>query len=205
MTMRIIASLTCLLLCVGLVVITPSCTLIRRTPVATGHEQKVKENTAKEQQKIIEDTTRQAQADIISGEYKKALDRCSNAYDRYHYSGLRRSYATAAEHVRKAADIAYQKKDFAEAGKIYNTLFESGITTRDFAQSLSFDDDDLQGRITLCSKALMENGLMKYREEKLEEAIAIWKKALDFDPENTSIKNALETATLQLQKLKSLK
>jgi hypothetical protein len=51
----------------------------------------------------------------------------------------------------------------------------------------------------------MENGLMKYREEKLDEAIVIWKKALVFDPENTGVKNALETATQQLQKLKSMK
>jgi tetratricopeptide (TPR) repeat protein len=183
-----------MLLCVCLGVFAPACSYLQRATSPAGQEHKV-----------IADTAKQAQANIALGEYKKALDVYSNAYDRYHYSGMRSSYARTAEQIRNTADTAYQKKDFAEAGSIYDTLFESGITTRDFAQSLSFDDDYLNGQINACSKALMENGLMKYREEKLDEAIVIWKKALVFDPENTGVKNAIETATQQLQKLKSLK
>lgn len=183
-----------MLLCACLVVFTPACSYLKRAASPAGQEHKV-----------IADTDKQAQANIALGEYRKALEVYSNAYDRYHYPGMQSSYARTAEQIRTTADTAYQKKDFAEAGSIYKTLFESGITTRDFAQSLSFDDDYLNGQINACSKALMESGLMKYREEKLDEAIAIWKKALVFDPENTGIKNAIETAALQLQKLKSLK
>ena len=51
----------------------------------------------------------------------------------------------------------------------------------------------------------MASGLRKYREEKLDEAIAIWKKALFFDPDNKNVKNAYETATAQLHQLKQLK
>jgi tetratricopeptide (TPR) repeat protein len=192
--MRNVTSSTCMLLCACLIVFAPSCSFIRRVTAPPGQEHKV-----------IDDTAKQAQAKIALGEYKKALELYSNSYDRYHYSGMRSSYARTAEQIRNAADADYQKKDFAEAGSIYDTLFESGITTRDFAHSLSFDDDYLNGQISLCSKALLENGLMKYREEKLDEAIEIWKKGLVFDPENTGIKNAIETATLQLQKLKSMK
>jgi tetratricopeptide (TPR) repeat protein len=192
-----------MLLCACLVVFAPACSLIRRPGPA--QDQKVVDDLAKHEHKVIADTTKQAQANIALGEYRKALELYSNTYDRYHYSGMRSNYAKTAEQIRNTADTAYQKKDFAEAGSIYNILFESGITTRDFAQSLSFDDDYLNEQIGLCSKALMENGLMKYREEKLDEAIVIWKKALAFDPENTAIKNALETATQQLQKLKSMK
>jgi tetratricopeptide (TPR) repeat protein len=183
-----------MLFCACLIVFTPSCAYIRRVTAPPGQEHKV-----------IDDTARQAQASIALGDYQKALEIYSKAYDRYHYRGMRSSYARTADQIGNAADTAYQKKDYEQAGSIYNTLFESGITTRDFAQSLSFDDDYLTEQISLCSKALMENGLMKYREEKLEEAIVIWKKALVFDPENTGVKNAIETATLQLQKLKSLK
>jgi tetratricopeptide (TPR) repeat protein len=193
--MRNEASLICLLLCACLVVFAPSCSFIRQ----------VTKGPAGQTHRVIDDTAKQAQADIALGEYKKALDLYSNAYDRYHYPGMRSGYARAAEQIRSTADAAYQKKDFVEAGSIYDTLFESGITTRDFAHTLSFDDDYLSGQISLCSKALLENGLMKYREEKLDDAIAIWKKALAFDPENTGIKNAIDTATLQLQKLKSMK
>jgi tetratricopeptide (TPR) repeat protein len=194
-----------MLLFACLVVFAPACSFIQRVTGPAGQEHKGIADTAGQEHKVITDTTRQTQATIALGEYKKALELCSNSYDRYHYPGLRSSYARTAEQIRNTADSAYQRKDFAEAGSIYNTLFESGITTRDFAQSLSFDDDYLNGQISLCSKALMENGLMKYREEKLDEAIVIWKKALVFDPDNTGIKNSIETATQQLQKLKSLK
>ena len=139
------------------------------------------------------------------GEYTKALTLYSSAYDKYHYRGMSAGYAGTGEQIRSAADAAYQRKDFPEAGSIYNILFESGITTRDFVQSLSFDDDYLSRRMDACSRSIMELGLMKYREEKLDEAIAIWKKALVFDPENKGIKNAIETAAQQSQKLKSLK
>ncbi len=192
--MRNVTTSTWILLCACLIAFTPSCSFLRRVAAPAGQEHKV-----------IDETAKQAQAKIALGEYKKALELYSNAYDRYHYSGMRSSYAKTTEQIRNAADAAYQKKDFAEAGNIYNTLFESGITTRDFAHSLSFDDDYLSGQINLCSKALLENGLRKYREEKLDEAIGIWKTALVFDPENTGVKNAIETATQQLQKLNSLK
>jgi tetratricopeptide (TPR) repeat protein len=192
--MRNVTTSTWILFCACLVVFTPSCSYIRRVTAPPGQEHKV-----------IDETAKQAQAKIAAGEYKKALELYANAYDKYHYPGMRSSYARTTEQIRNAADAAYQKKDFAEAGSIYNTLFESGITTRDFAHSLSFDDDYLSGQINLCSKGLLENGLRKYREEKLDDAIAIWKTALVFDPENAGVKNAIDTATLQLQKLKTLK
>jgi tetratricopeptide (TPR) repeat protein len=203
--MRNATPLTAPLLCACLLVLTPACSFIKQITGADGQEPKVTADTAGQEQKIIADTAKQAQANIALGEYKKALETYSGAYDRYHYPGMRGGYTRTAEQIKGAADAAYQKKDCAEAGNIYNTLYESGITTRDFAQSLSFDDDYLNGQISVCSKILLENGLMKYREEKLDEAIVIWKKALVFDPENTGIKNAMDTATLQLQKLKSLK
>jgi len=49
---------------------------------------------------------------------------------KYHTPEMRDSYAAAGEQIRKLADTAYQKKDFGEAGSLYNTLIESGIATR---------------------------------------------------------------------------
>ncbi len=155
--------------------------------------------------KLITDTSRQAHEQAALGKYRSALEIYSNAYDRYHLRELRQGYARMGELIVSAADTAYQKKDFAEAGSIYRTLFESGITTRDFAQSLTFDDEYLSKQIKACSKTLMEIGLMKYREEKLDEAIAIWKKILAFDLENKNVRSAIDTATVQLQQLKNLK
>ena len=154
----------------------------------------------------IAETAKQAQAQFALGRSKHALEIYSNAYEKYHHStGLRRGYIKLGEQIKSAADTAYQSGDVSEAGNDYRVLLESGITTRDFAGTLSFDEDYLNRQINACSKVLMESGLMTYREERLEEAIAIWKKALTFDPDNRNIKNALETATSQLQKLKQIK
>ncbi len=155
--------------------------------------------------RLVVDTTRQAQEQFALGRYRRALDIFSNAYDKNHHRGLRQGYARLGEQIRAAADRAYESNEFADAGYAYRILFESGITTRDFAASLSFDDDYLSSHIRACSKPLMEFGLMKYREEKLDEAIAIWKKILVFDIDNRSVKSAIDTATVQLQQLRTIK
>ncbi len=181
-------------LCGVLVVLISSCSHFPKTAGPTGAETK-----------IMDDTARQAQEQIALGAYKKALAICAGAYDKYHYPQLRRTYRATGEQVRNAADAAFQGKNFAEAGSIYRILFESGIVTRDFAESLSFNDDYLNGQIKTCSKALTEVGLIKYREEKLDEAISIWEKVLAFDPDNKAVIKAVDTATRQLQKLKNIK
>src|SRR3990172_3858167 len=107
--MRNATSMTVTVLCACLIVFSPSCSYLRRVTAPALQEQKVK---------VIDETTRQAKANIAKGEYKKALDLYSNAYDRYHYPGMRGSYAKTAEQVLYAAHIAFQKKDFAEAGSI---------------------------------------------------------------------------------------
>ena len=192
--MGTVRALLSTLLCTGLLLFASSCSFIQRVTEPAAHEEKV-----------IDDTAKRAQAHIALGEHAKALDLYSSAYDKYHYQGMRSGYARTGEQIRNAADAAYQKRDFAEAGNIYTLLFESGITTRDFAGSLSFDDDYLSSQIALSSKALLEAGLKKYREGKLEDAIAVWKKAMAFDQDNRDIKSAIDTATTQLQNLKNIK
>jgi tetratricopeptide (TPR) repeat protein len=167
--------------------------------------QKPIDDTVKQVQKPVDDTIKQAQADVAGGEYKKALELYSSAYEINHTPEMRDNYSATGEQIRKTADMAYQRKDFAEAGNIYNTLIESGIITRDFANSLSFNGDYLNGQKNACSKALLEAGLTIYRDGKLEDAISIWKKAQVFDRDNKDIKSALETATNQLQNLKNIK
>jgi tetratricopeptide (TPR) repeat protein len=154
---------------------------------------------------IIADTARQAQEQLALGKYKKALEIYSAAQDKYLLPGLKPGYSSLGEQIKTASDTAYKKGDFAEAGNAYTILLESGITTRDFADSLSFDDDYLRRQIEACSKALMELGLIKYREEKLDEAIAIWKKILVFDANNKNVKKAIDIATGQLQRIQNIK
>ncbi len=161
---------------------------------------------AKEQSALgNNETAKQAQEQFALGRYKNALDIYSSAYDKHHDADLRRGYARLGEQTKAAADVLFQAGNFGEAGIIYRNLFDSDITTRDFARELSFNDVDLIKKMEACSKSLMEIGLMRYREEKLEEAIAVWRKVLVFDAENKNVRNAIDTATLQLQQLKTLR
>jgi len=192
--MRAIRLLALTMFCACLIAFAPSCSPIRAITEPAGNGKK-----------SVDDTIRQAQAEVAGGEYKKALELYSSAYEKNHAPEMRDNYSAAGEQIRKNADTAYQRKDFAEAGSIYNTLIESGISTRDFANSLSFNGDYLNGQKNACSKALLEAGLTIYRDGKLEDAISIWKKALVFDRDNKDIKSAIETATTQLQNLKNIK
>ena len=192
--MRNFGSRMSALCCIALAVMASACSLIPRGAVPTGPDAK-----------IISDTVRQTQEQVALGQYKKALETYANAYNRHHLRELRQRYARDGEQIRNTADAACQRKDYAEAGTVYRILFESGITTRDFAASLSFDDEYLNGQINVCSKALTEYGLMRYREEKLDEAISAWEKVLAFDPDNKAVMKAIDTAARQLQNLKSIK
>lgn len=70
---------------------------------------------------------------------------------------------------------------------------------------MSFDYDYLRKQIKTCSEALMDIGLVKYREGSFDDAVSIWKKVLTFDPKNRDVKKAIDKATVQLQKLKKIK
>ena len=215
--MRALSPLALTMFCACLIAFAPSCSHIRPITEPGGNGKKANNgdtgkqaqkpinDTGKQAQKAVDATVIQAQVEIAGGEYKKALEVYASAYEKKHAPDMRDNYSAIGEQILKKADAAFQRKNFAEAGSIYNTLIESGIVTRDFANSLSFDEDYLNVQKNACSKALLEAGMTTYREGKLEDAISIWKKAQVFDRDNKDIRNAIETATTQLQNLKKIK
>jgi tetratricopeptide (TPR) repeat protein len=192
--MRPVRTWLSVIVCAGLAMFMASCSVMSRSVAPSGPEVN-----------IVAETNRLAQEQFALGKFRKGLDIYAQAYDTYHHKGLRRGYAKLGDQIRTAADAAYQKKSYSEAGSTYRVLFESGITTRDFAPMLTFDDDYLGTQIAACSRSLTETGFLKYREDKLEEAIAAWKQVIAFDANNKDVKSALDRATIQLQHLNSLK
>ena len=147
-----------------------------------------------------------ARSSMASGEYKEAIDIYSAACDRSPGNGdLLDTYAGALETVKVTADRAYENQDFAKAGELYATLLHSGFGQKPLQKELSFDADYLGKRISACSKMLIELGIVRYRAGDLENAIAIWKKVLVFDPADQEARTAIETAKTQLQNLKQIK
>jgi len=154
----------------------------------------------KSEKEYIHDEIKQAQMYIDTNSFKKALEIYSVMYSKFpDNSDLRRNYIKAIEYSKKTADTAYGRGDFASAGLIYHILLHNHAHVRDFADSLSFKKDFLHARIHNCSKTLTGEGLEKYREGDLEEAISAWKDVLKFDPENTEVQKAIKTATTQLK------
>ena len=195
--MRISRTWSFVLCCSALAVLAAACSGTSRNgspAVSTGLELN-----------MIAETNRLAQEQFALGRYKRSMDIYAQAYDTHHHMGLRRGYAKLGEQIKAVADTSYQKKNYSEAGTTYRVMFESGITTRDFAHQLDFDDEYLSTQIAACSRALMEIGFLKYREDKLEEALTHWKQVIAFDVNNKEVKGAIERATIQLQNLNSLK
>jgi tetratricopeptide (TPR) repeat protein len=177
-----------MVLCLSLIALIASCASFQSRPRA------------------IAETVKQAQSQVARGEYKKALALYAAADDRFgHDAALQHQYVRTGDRIRSAADTAFQQRAFSQAGGIYHILLESGITGRIFQEPLSFDTAYLRSRIGSCSKALMELGLVKYREDDLDEAFSIWSKVLAFDPGNRAATKALRTTGKQRKMLKDIR
>ena len=155
---------------------------------------------------MTNDALNQARTCLSSGNYKKALDISAAALDKRPRSGdLQGAYAAALEGIKGEAEKAYEAQDYAKAGELYRTLLKSGFASRTPEGALSFDADYLAMRTGACSKMLIELGIVKYRAGDLEQAIAIWKKILVFNPADREAKTAIDRASDQLQTLKHMK
>lgn len=185
--MRMFPSTLSMILCCSLAALTSSCATFQSRP------------------RVIAETVKQAQSQVALGDYKKALALFAAADDKYgRDAALQHHYVRTGDRIRSAADMAFQRGVFSQAGGIYHILLESGITERNFQEPLSFDTAYLRGRIGSCSKALLELGLVKYRDDDLDGACAIWNKVLAFDPGNKAVTKALRTTGKQRQRLKSI-
>jgi tetratricopeptide (TPR) repeat protein len=187
--MRIDRSTLSMVLCLSLTALISSCASFQIKPTS----------------QPVTEIVKQAQSQVSLGDYKKALSLYAAADDTYkHDAALQHQYVRTGDRIRAFADIAFYQGDFSEAGGIYRILLESGITGKNFQEPLTFDAAYLRGQIDSCSKALMELGLVKYREENLDAAFSIWRKVLAFDPGNKTVTSALQTTDKQRQKLKDI-
>jgi tetratricopeptide (TPR) repeat protein len=112
------------------------------------------------------------------------------------------SFVALLEEIKRVGDGAWSKENFVAAGRAYASLSKNFKSFDKFQASLSFSEKSLDEGIKNCRTELNKKALELYRKEKLGEAISIWQDILIFDPENLETKKAVETATLQLKKIK---
>jgi tetratricopeptide (TPR) repeat protein len=140
---------------------------------------------------------------VATDDFKSALDSLRNAVEKYpNDETLEGGYIAVIEDIKKAADKAFDKGDFTLSGKTYYLLLRSLPQSNGFTAGLSFTKKTLTKRLGECRTALSQQALSQYREGNIESAISLWKSILSFDPGNTSIKKAIDTATTQLKNLK---
>jgi outer membrane protein assembly factor BamD (BamD/ComL family) len=139
---------------------------------------------------------------LKAGEFRKAIDLCKEVYKRYPQDPtVRKGYIQTLESIKTNGDRAFERRDFALAGGVYEMVLRNASSVNHLNGSLSFSKEGLTEKIDKCRKVLFENGLKQYRSGNLDQAISLWKSILAFDPENREIKKAVNMATLQLENL----
>jgi len=146
---------------------------------------------------------RRAQEAFEEGEYQKTLAIYKAAFQDYPGNArLAAGLKKATEDIWRQADRALAKEDYISAGKAYFVLLKNYAFYGNLTPPPSFSKGALDEGIKNCRTPLTQKGLEQYRKGNLTEAIALWQEILLFDPANTEIRRAIDTATAQLKKLK---
>jgi tetratricopeptide (TPR) repeat protein len=150
---------------------------------------------------------RQFRQEIDAGNCVKAIAIYQSALkDCHEDKAVKARYAKGIAEIWEMGAQALAAKDYALAGKIDGLLlknlesFEGIVGTAAGGRS---SREALTEALRVCSTELTNAGLAEYRKGNLENAIAFWDDLLAFDPGNAEIKKAIETARVQLGKLKS--
>jgi tetratricopeptide (TPR) repeat protein len=151
-------------------------------------------------------TEEQVSSHLRAGEFPKAIDIYREVYQKYPQDPTVRSgYVKTLELIKSGGDQAFERSDFALAGRVYRILLNNFSSVSRLNGSLSLNREGLTARIRDCEKILFEKGLEQYRSGNLNQAIALWKSILAFDPENREIKKVVDMATFQFINLQKVK
>jgi tetratricopeptide (TPR) repeat protein len=105
--------------------------------------------------------------------------------------------------TREGAD-RFEAGLYWPAGRSFHLALEHYPKEAEVREGIARSPEEIRTYIEECSVKLMEAGLLRYREGDLEGAVAVWEKIIVFNPGYEEARQALETARLQLQKLKAL-
>jgi len=115
---------------------------------------------------------------------------------------LSAEYRAAINQIKAAGDKAFAGEDFAEAGRVHALLLRNSSSFAGLRLPVTFGQKNLEDVVAACRENLTITGLAEYRKGNLAKAVALWEGLLSFDPDNTEIKKAVETAKTQLDAIK---
>jgi tetratricopeptide (TPR) repeat protein len=144
----------------------------------------------------------QAKKQMAAGAYQKAIDIYAVARQNHPLDqALLNEYVKSIEKIKSTADQASNEQDFVTAGRNYDVLLKNYSKIKSVNKNLSFNDTYLDGKLSICKKTISKQGFEEYRKGNLGGAIALWEALLDIDPQNTDIKESVNTAKLQQKNL----
>jgi tetratricopeptide (TPR) repeat protein len=145
-----------------------------------------------------------ADRSVRAGEFPKAVEGLKALIKTYPKDPLASAKAARVlESILTAARLAGDKGDFPKAGLAYYSLWKSYPLFPGAGKKLSFNREGLDAELGRCRTALTRRGLELYRNGELAAAISVWKSLLLFDPDNAQIKKSVESATAQLNRVRS--
>jgi len=116
-----------------------------------------------------------------------------------------------AELYRRAVNAAIrqgQSRLAADKPGKAGLLFRAALTNYPqgarLADEIILTPGQLESKIAICAKKLMEQGLTVYRKGQLHQAIEVWQKILAFAPHHEASQNAIRTAHIQLNNLEKI-
>ncbi|MGA2533604.1 MAG: tetratricopeptide repeat protein [Candidatus Aminicenantales bacterium] len=121
---------------------------------------------------------------IAAGEFQKALDTYKAASKRNPLdSELAGNYVRVIEEIRRAADQALGRQDYARAANIYRVLLNSYADFGALAPTLSFNKAQLETALKNCRTALVENPVQEaLKAGNFARALDVYQAALKENP-----------------------
>ncbi|MFQ5965575.1 MAG: tetratricopeptide repeat protein [Candidatus Scalinduaceae bacterium] len=98
----------------------------------------------------------------------------------------------------------YSVGDYEHAGIILKKVINNFPSNKSLATKIKYSQEEIKSYINELTEKLMEEGVFKYREGNLVNAISIWEKILKYDPDHIKANKMVDTATTQMNYLKTV-
>jgi len=137
--------------------------------------------------------------------YRRAIELMS---DRKHpgfpAAGMDKEYLLALNGLITAGEEALSRGDHTVAGQSFRLALDSYPVPPALRGKVRRNQPQLRKQLETCANRLLEQGLMAYRSDNLDNAIRRWKEIVVFDPGHQEALKAIETATVQLRVLQEM-
>ncbi len=139
----------------------------------------------------VKSAIEEANRNLQSGDFQKALDTCQSMYQKYPKdSEARQKYVETIESVKSHGDKAFDSDNFAQAQSAYELLLKHYPRFSDFSHLLSFKEQFLVTRIKSCRTHLAEKQAQHYlRTRDFQGGIDVYRSLVEQYSSDKAVRN----------------